>query len=108
AYAWGNGVGIATNTILTGAVGRGIAAGRELTIPFTNGARVGLGVPGALTKEGDAYWAARLPHYHRSITDEFGNTVPGGSLNNWVLLGFVWVIARHEKGSVTVMPPQQR
>jgi RHS repeat-associated protein len=24
-------------------------------------------------------WAAKLPHYHRTITDESGNTVPGGS-----------------------------
>jgi RHS repeat-associated protein len=25
-------------------------------------------------------WAARLPHYHRRITDGFGNTVEGGSM----------------------------
>ncbi len=54
----------------------GYTTGREFTItedlrisPFGN-------------SEADN-WPARWPHYHRRITDEFGNPVPGGSLNKW-------------------------
>ncbi|MGH7687578.1 MAG: RHS repeat-associated core domain-containing protein [Candidatus Dormibacteria bacterium] len=55
---------------------RALAAGRELSLPFTN-VRLGLGVPGALTKDGDAYWEARLPHYHRQILDSGGDVKYG-------------------------------
>ena len=63
--------GTVAGFVLLPAGARAFAAGRELTIPFTN-IRVGLGVPGALTKDGDIYWEARVPHYHRRIYEPSG------------------------------------
>jgi hypothetical protein len=54
----------------------GFTTGRE--IPITDDLRVS---PFG-NSEADK-WSARLPHYHRRITDEFGNTVEGGSLSKW-------------------------
>jgi hypothetical protein len=83
-YQAGNITGDVTASVLyPGAAWKGarwLAHGRELTIPFTNGVRVGLGVPGAtlkLSKGGGAYWQARVPHYHRQILDDAGNVIYG-------------------------------
>jgi len=60
--------------------GSGYASGRE--IECGENLRISpLGNWGAKTAEGDANWAARLPHYHRRIVDpSTGETVPGGSM----------------------------
>jgi RHS repeat-associated protein len=59
-----------------GALGRiSWLRGREFSF---GGIRFSLGNWGACTREGNAYWAARFPHYHRQVTDAAGEIVSGG------------------------------